>query len=202
MEQNPQCWTNHHSVVEFKGKWYLFYHHNDYSPNFDKNRSVCVDEITFNDDGSINLVVPTKRGVGVTKATSQIQIDRYSNIADSNHAWIEFLRTEAPFEGWKTVFRNNDSSRNPIWVEYDRVDFANTKLANIVVRCQSNVGGTVEVHADSLNGPVIARVDIAGRPEWQDVKSPVLSQLEGVHDLFVTMRSGLLMYIDWIKFSE
>ena len=204
MEQNPQCWTNHHSVIEFKGKWYLFYHHNDYSPNFDKNRSVCIDELTFNEDGSINLVTPTKRGVGVTKATSKIELDRYSKIADQNHAWIEFLRTESPFEGWKTVFRNNDSSRNPIWVEYDRVDFGEKPLDSVLVRVQSNVGGRVEIHADSLEGPVIATVDIPGKGggEWQEIKSPVTSQLTGTHDLVVNMRSGLLMYIDWIKFIE
>ena len=204
MEQNPQCWTNHHSVIEFKGKWYLFYHHNDYSPNFDKNRSVCIDELTFNEDGSINLVTPTKRGVGVTKATSKIELDRYSKIADQNHAWIEFLRTESPFEGWKTVFRNNDSSRNPIWVEYDRVDFGEKPLDSVLVRVQSNVGGRVEIHADSLEGPVIAVVDIPGKGggEWQEIKSPVTSQLKGTHDLVVNMRSGLLMYIDWIKFIE
>ena len=33
-------------------------------------------------------------------------------------------------------------------------------------------------------------------------KTPVTSQITGVHDLFVNMRSGLLMYIDWIKFIE
>jgi len=140
----------------------------------------------------------------VTKATSQIQLDRYSNIADQNHAWIEFLRTESPFEGWKTVFRNNDSSRNPIWVEYDRVDFGEQPLSSVLVRCQSNVGGTVDIHVDSLNGPVVASIAITGKDggEWQEVKSPVLSQVTGQHDLFVTMRSGLLMYIDWVQFIQ
>ncbi len=33
------CWTNHHSIVNFKGQWYMFYHCNHYSPSFDKNRS-------------------------------------------------------------------------------------------------------------------------------------------------------------------
>ena len=148
-------------------------------------------------------MTPTKRGVGVTKATSKIELDRYSKIADQNHAWIEFLRTESPFEGWKTVFRNNDSSRNPIWVEYDRVDFGEKPLDSVLVRVQSNVGGRVEIHADSLEGPVIATVDITGKNvEWQEVKAPITAQMNGVHDLFVSMRSGLLMYIDWIKFVE
>ena len=41
MDESPSgCWTNHHSITEYNGQWYLFYHHNDYSPNFDKNHRV------------------------------------------------------------------------------------------------------------------------------------------------------------------
>ena len=47
MDESPVgCWTNHHSITEYNGQWYLFYHHNDYSPNFDKNRSVLY-RLTF-----------------------------------------------------------------------------------------------------------------------------------------------------------
>lgn len=41
MDEHPSsCWTNHHSMIEYKDQWYLFYHHNDLSPDFDKNRSI------------------------------------------------------------------------------------------------------------------------------------------------------------------
>ena len=54
MDESPVgCWTNHHSITEYNGQWYLFYHHNDYSPNFDKNRSVRIDSLFFNTDGTI-----------------------------------------------------------------------------------------------------------------------------------------------------
>ncbi|HEY6900020.1 MAG TPA: family 43 glycosylhydrolase, partial [Puia sp.] len=47
MDESPTgCWTNHHSVIQFKGQWYLFYHHNDYSPNFDKARSIRADSLS------------------------------------------------------------------------------------------------------------------------------------------------------------
>jgi GH43 family beta-xylosidase len=52
-------------IVEYKGEWYLFYHHNDYSPQFDKNRSVRIDKICFNEDGTIQKVTPTLRGVAL-----------------------------------------------------------------------------------------------------------------------------------------
>src|SRR5690606_17787954 len=51
MDESPTgCWTNHQSIVQFKDQWYLFYHHNDLSPGFDKNRSIRVDSLFFNED--------------------------------------------------------------------------------------------------------------------------------------------------------
>jgi hypothetical protein len=46
-------WTTHHSITEFKGKWYLFYH--DCVPSEGKTwlRSMKVCELEYTDDGSI-----------------------------------------------------------------------------------------------------------------------------------------------------
>ncbi len=52
------CDTSHGSVVEFKGKWYWFYHTMDLSNN-GTLRSVCVDEIHFNEDGTIQRMAKT-----------------------------------------------------------------------------------------------------------------------------------------------
>lgn len=65
MKESPTgCWTNHHSIVNYQNQWYLFYHHNDLSPDFDKNRSVRIDSLFFNPDGTIQEVIPTEKGVG------------------------------------------------------------------------------------------------------------------------------------------
>jgi beta-xylosidase len=67
MDESPTgCWTNHQSIVNFRNQWYLFYHHNDLSPKFDKNRSIRADSLFFNEDGTIRKVSPTLRGVGIT----------------------------------------------------------------------------------------------------------------------------------------
>jgi hypothetical protein len=46
-------WTTHHSICEFKGKWYLFYH--DSVPSGGKTwlRSIKVRELFYNEDGTI-----------------------------------------------------------------------------------------------------------------------------------------------------
>jgi GH43 family beta-xylosidase len=45
-------WTNHHSIVEIKGKWYLFYHDVQLSGKTHL-RNVKVTELKYNADGSI-----------------------------------------------------------------------------------------------------------------------------------------------------
>ncbi|MFI5186854.1 MAG: glycoside hydrolase family 43 protein [Chitinophagales bacterium] len=49
-------WTNHHSIVEFKGTWYLFYHDSSLSKGVTHLRSVKVTGLKYNDDGSIQTI--------------------------------------------------------------------------------------------------------------------------------------------------
>lgn len=49
-------WTNHHSIVEFKGKWYLFYHDSSLSEGKTHLRSVKVTELEYNEDGTIKTL--------------------------------------------------------------------------------------------------------------------------------------------------
>ena len=51
-------WTNHHSIVEFEGKWYLFYHDSSLSKGVTHLRCVKVTELKHNDDGTIERITP------------------------------------------------------------------------------------------------------------------------------------------------
>jgi beta-xylosidase len=51
--------TTHGSIVEYKGRWYIFYHNGALSGGKASNRSVCFDEVSFNEDGTLNRVEPT-----------------------------------------------------------------------------------------------------------------------------------------------
>jgi arabinoxylan arabinofuranohydrolase len=66
--------TNHHSIVQYHGNWYLFYHTSDLflertpadSPEMKYRpyrRSICVDRLYYNEDGTIQEVIPTREGV-------------------------------------------------------------------------------------------------------------------------------------------
>ena len=51
-------WTNHHSIVEVKGKWYLFYHDSELSNGQTHLRSVKVTELKYLPDGRIETINP------------------------------------------------------------------------------------------------------------------------------------------------
>ncbi len=66
--------TNHASITQYKGQWYLFYHTSDLffknNPSAKKNgikkwyrRSICADYLYYNADGTIKQVIPTQTGV-------------------------------------------------------------------------------------------------------------------------------------------
>lgn len=57
--QPTGCDTSHGSIVEYKGKWYAFYHNKSLSGQGNL-RSLCVDELKFNEDGTIQTVFQTK----------------------------------------------------------------------------------------------------------------------------------------------
>jgi hypothetical protein len=46
-------WTNHHSIVEFQGKWYLFYHDSQLSAGQTHLRNIKMTELTHRPDGTI-----------------------------------------------------------------------------------------------------------------------------------------------------
>ncbi len=196
MDESPTgCWTNHHSLVQYNNQWYLFYHHNDYSPKFDKNRSVRVDSLTFNADGSIKKVIPTLRGVGITPATSKIQIDRYSSKSDLG-ASISFLDTLNTFKGWKTSL-----SKQKAWMQYNTVDFG-AKIKTVTVNASSASGGTIEVRQDKPDGAVIAELKIPAGNNLNTLSAKVKKIQKGIHNLVVVLKDTNPVDVDWVQFNE
>lgn len=51
-------WTTHHSIVEFKGKSYLFYHDCSISNGVNHKRNVKMTELHYNEDGTIQTIHP------------------------------------------------------------------------------------------------------------------------------------------------
>jgi hypothetical protein len=196
MDESPTgCWTNHQSVAEFNNQWYLFYHHNDLSPKFDKNRSIRVDSLFFNEDGTIRKVIPTLRGVGKTSVLDKIQIDRYSSKSDKG-TLIAFNDSLNTFAGWKVVFELPKA-----WVKYNSVDFGSAKLKSVNLNAYSLKGGTIQIRLDNPDGALLAEVKIPAGTNKAIIKSSVKFQ-KGIHNLVVVNAGSNPVELDWIRFER
>lgn len=194
MDESPMnCWTNHQSFVQYKGQWYLFYHQNAYSPKFDKNRSICIDSLFFNTDGTIRKVTPSLRGVGLTSATDTIEVDRYSTKSDTGSS-IAFLDSINTFKGWKTILSNKNG-----WVKYNAVDLDKKKLKSVQVKAMSENGSTLQIRLDKTDGPLLAEVKVPKGKRWNTVKVKISKFQPGIHLLTVILKDENLTEIDWVK---
>jgi len=195
-ESASGTWTNHHSIVNYKDQWYLFYHDNDLSPDFDKNRSIRADSLFFEENANIKKVIPTKRGIGMTSPTAKIQVDRYS--AKSNYgAASVFLDRLDPFQGWKMVLNKPDA-----WVRYNQVDFSTVSPKNVKIRARSLDGATVALKLAGENEVVISEVTILKGGAWGEFTAPKNNGTTGVQDLIVQLKDGAGVEVDWVQFEK
>lgn len=67
--QSPvkNSFTTHPGVIDYHGKTYFFYHNGVLPTGGGYRRSVCVDYLYFNDDGSVQKVIETTEGVKPVK---------------------------------------------------------------------------------------------------------------------------------------
>ena len=63
MEPTATSNTNHPSVIDFKGKTYFIYHNGSLVWGSGFRRSVCVSEMTFNEDGTAPYIDETSTGL-------------------------------------------------------------------------------------------------------------------------------------------
>ena len=192
-ESATGCWTNHHSITEYRGQWYLFYHHNDYSPKMDKRRAVRADSLFFNADGTIQEVKPTLRGIGVSDAREPIQLDRYSDIGRG--ATIDYLDSLHTFKGWQVTLPKGG------WLRYNTVSFEQVTSPTLTLRVKSAGKAQVIIREGGAQGTVIAKVAVPTTHEWTNMKSPILHLPQGVKDLYVTA-TGATVQIDYLQFDD
>lgn len=204
-EHSNHCWTNHHSLVEYQGQWYLFYHHNDFSPSDDKRRSVCVDRVKFNSDGTIQQVYPTKRGVGIIPATNRIEVEGYSNCSEGVSTAL--LDTVYNFKGISVTLPKAKSS-----VEVSDIDFSMLNDAYVIAKVRANKNTKLSLREKNNRGKEIASITITVTGEngpfrrnlsgqWLTLTAPLSYAPKGISTLCATSE-GDSVDIDWVQFKN
>ncbi len=217
MAEHPNgCWTNHHSIVNYKGQWYLFYHTNFFSPKDDKRRSVCIEKLFFNPDGTIQEVKETMRGVGINQATEKIQIDRFSSCSAGVSS--EAVDTANYMRGGCVTLPQKGS-----WSLYKDVDFGCITDGYIILSVKAADDTEFCIREGNAKGRVIARFKLTVRPPEppaggggpmmgrfsRDLRNQWLTQTasleytpKGVTDLVITNEGNGAVSVDWVQFKN
>ncbi|MFY0626711.1 MAG: family 43 glycosylhydrolase [Reichenbachiella sp.] len=184
-------WTNHHSFVEFRDQWYLFYHSMEVS-NDQHRRSVCVDRIYFDDEGKIPEIKATKRGIGNVSAADKIEIDRYSVLTNAKAE-----KTNHEFVNWiiKDVSKNTEMA-------YNDVDFGKENYTSIVAYVSTVIeGGQLEIFDGKDQLLAVFDLPKMRSGEWRGVKADLKISPKGMNDLIFKFNDKVdELKIDWIQF--
>jgi len=68
------------------------------------------------------------------------------------------------------------------------------------VRAKSDAKGALEIHLDSQDGPLLARVKVGNGNAWKVASARAKKIPPGVHDLVVTQAGAKPVEVDWVSF--
>lgn len=205
---------NHPGIIEFKGKSYVFGHSYDLlkqrTPKFYERRSVDMDVMEYNTDGTIK-----KREYFSTEGPEQVgTLNPFKRTEAETMAWSEGVKTrfETEWEGdfdWDRGEKIADhlfvsDIHNGDYLKVAGVDFAEG-AQSVEVNVSPIYGGQIELHADAIDGPLVSTLEVNNiRQEglWSTLTAPVNKTITGVHDLFFVFKGEKdLFYFDWWKFN-
>ncbi len=190
------AFTNHPGLIDFKGKTYLFYHNGALPGGGGFTRSVCVDEVGFNADGTLQRVTPTANAI--QKAVKNL--NPYNRVEAETIAWESGIETAS--SGSKSVYVTDIDNND--YIKIRSVDF--TKGAN---RFEAGVmplaGGRIEIRLDKPDGVMIGTCEVPkgnGAEAWQTSTAKV-TQVKGLHDVYLIFKGGneKLFNLDWWRFA-
>jgi arabinoxylan arabinofuranohydrolase len=213
MDGDARSSGNHPGIIDYKGSSYVFgFNYNILKQTMSKHyekRSVCVEKITYNPDGTIQKL-PFWSATGVKQVGT---LNPYNRVEAETIAFSEGLKTEKVTEWERNVSWNRGkkiadrilvtSINNGDYIKVQGVNFL-TGASSVDVNLASLNRGKIEIHIDKINGPLLATVNVTTSAEgdvFKTIKTPV-KKVTGVHDLYFVFKGEKELFnFDWWQFN-
>lgn len=191
------AFTNHPGLIDYKGKSYLFYHNGALPGGGGFKRSVCIEPFSFDANGNIPLITPTKEGV----KESVSNLNPYKRTEAETIAWSEGLKTASDNKVgvYVTQIDNND------YIKVRSVDFGKGAKKLQVSVASPLAGGNIEIRLNGVDGELLGICEVTntgGYENWA-VQSCKVKGVKGLHDLYFVFKGekSNLFNFDWWKFE-
>lgn len=211
--------NNHHAMFEFNGQWYMTYHAQTVAKAMAESglvpelggqphgyRNAHINKVSFDANGVIEDITGDYTGVPQLK-----NLDPYNRVEAETIGWNGGISTETTSEPGGMVDSINlavSSINDRDWTAVSKVDFGTEGAGTFTANVASGYsGGTIELHIDSANGPLIGTLPISntgGEQVWK-TKTTSISGATGVHDLYMVYKgaaTGNLFKVDYWQFGK
>jgi arabinoxylan arabinofuranohydrolase len=200
MDGNPASDGNHPGIVDYKGNSYCFGLNYELlwitQSNKVERRSVAVEKITYNADGTIQKL-PFWSDTGVSQIGT---LNPYDQTEAETICWAWQVKTEECNEGGMDVC----NIENGDYIKVKGVDFGNGATSFDARVASAASGGTIEILLDSTTGTLVGSCSVPGTGGWQNWMTVTcdITGATGIHDLYFrfTGGSGSLFTFNWWKF--
>jgi len=195
---------NHPGIIDFKGKSYVFGF--NYQLNWEQTdvhrerRSVCVAEMTYNPDGTIQKL-PWWNDAGVAQLGT---FNPYAQIEAATICYEKGVKTRSRGGNAQGVYVN--VTENGAYIKIKGVDFGDAGAANFLASVAAvDDGATITARIDSETGFAIGtlKVKSTGALDKWETQNCKISGAKGVHDLYLKFfgNGAPLMNVDWWRFE-
>lgn len=198
--------NSHAACFSYMGKSYLAYHTRkvgiDRGIDAIRQRSVCVDELFYNADGTIKPVIPTREGPTQLNPLNPYRINQAECMSAQSYR-LPGIETDTCFD--KVLGRMVTDIDNGDWIKVSGVDFGDGSESFAARVSCSRAGGNIEIHLDSEEGELIGSLAVKTTKalnKWQTQKCKV-KRITGQHDLFLkfTGDEDFAFNLNWWAFK-
>ncbi|MCA5004628.1 glycoside hydrolase family 43 protein [Sphingobacterium bovistauri] len=200
LETVENCATSHQAISLFKDRWYFVYHNGKLETGGNHRRSVCIEELKYNEDGTISKL--TSSSLGIHNAMNTI--NPYSKIE---------AETIALSSGVQTVDYDNSTVcitgiNNNDFILIKNVDFGKIGATKFKASVSSEDDlGAIEIRLGKPGGELIGVYKIPNTGSFKKFQEKVINhkKIVGVHDLYFMFKgssSNNLFDFDYWVFEQ
>jgi arabinoxylan arabinofuranohydrolase len=200
MDGDKRSSGNHPGIIDYKGRSYVFGF--NYTLNYalttvhNERRSVCLEQLTYNPDGTIQKLPFWSEG-----GTAQVgTLNPFRKTQAETISWESGVKTEKNEEAgvYVTDIHNED------YIRVRGADFGKGATKFEAATAAASGGGTIEIHLDSLDGILLGICPIKTTGDWQKwiTRSCSVKKIKGIHDIYFVFKGadGPLFNFNWWQF--
>ena len=192
MKPNGKSSGNHPGIIDYKGKSYVFGF--NFRLNFmlteqhHERRSVCVEELKYNADGTIPEL-PWWSETGVQQLRS---LDPFKRTEAETINWAEGINTAKDIKTGQFFASNKN---NGAYIKVRGVDFGKG-AKKFEAGMAAITTGSLEIRIDDQAGTLLGTLNVKS-PKLETVSSSIKT-VKGKHDLYLVFKGGSFN-LDWWK---